>query len=413
MKFEITKEDKTSRARLGKVTTKHGTFNTPIFIPVATTATIRGLDNKDIQELGAEVILSNTYHLHLRPGDELIKRQGKLHKFMNWEKPIVTDSGGFQAFSLGFAVEHQVGKIANNYLEIKNQKPKTKKSTLELTGSKIDMQTDHKKFAYVDDNGVSFRDPIHGHKIRLTPKISMEIQSNLGSDIIFAFDECTSPLSDKAYTTLALKRTHEWAKLSLKYHNKNQALFGIVQGSNYKDLRIKSAKFIGKLPFDGFGIGGSLGKSKEDMHNILDWTIPLLPKNKPRHLLGIGAVEDLFNAVERGIDMFDCVAPTRWARRGHIYITPKEGGTKENKFRFHIENKKYENDKRPLDKTCNCYACKNHSRAYLRHLFKSGELTYFRLSSIHNLNFLLRLMEEIRKAIKEDRFKKLKKEWLG
>jgi len=399
MKFEIIKEDKTSRARLGKITTKHGSFNTPIFIPVATAATLRALDNRDIEELGAEAILANTYHLHLRPGDDLIKQQGKLHKFMNWQKPIVTDSGGFQAFSLGFAVEHQVGKIADNYLDINNKK--------------IDKQTDHKKFAHIDDKGVSFRDPIHGHKIKLTPKRSMEIQSNLGSDIIFAFDECTSPLSDKAYTAKALKRTHDWAKQSLKYHNKDQALFGIVQGGKYKDLRKKSAKFIGKLPFQGFGIGGSLGSSKEDMHNILDWTIPLLPKNKPKHLLGIGTVEDLFNAVERGIDMFDCVAPTRWARRGHVYITPEAGGTKKNKFRFNIENKIYEHDKKPIDKTCNCYACKNHSRSYLRHLFKASELTYFRLSSIHNLNFILRLMEKIRESIKENKFKKLKKEWLG
>jgi queuine tRNA-ribosyltransferase/7-cyano-7-deazaguanine tRNA-ribosyltransferase len=396
--FKITSKDK--NARTGIIKTKHGSFQTPIFIPVATTAAIRAVDNKDIEELGAEVILSNTYHLHLRPGDEIIKKLGKLHKFMDWKKPIVTDSGGFQAFSLGFAVEHNVGKIANNYLDFSNRKHQK-------------VTKEQKKFAHIDDKGVSFRDPIHGHKLKLTPKSSMDIQSNLGSDIIFAFDECTSPLSDKAYTKKALKRTHDWAKQCLKYYNKNQALFGIIQGGKYKDLRIKSAKFIGKLPFQGFGIGGSLGSSKEDMHNILDWTIPLLPKNKPKHLLGIGAVEDIFNAVERGIDMFDCVAPTRWARRGHVYLTPEAGGTKENKFRFNIENNRFKEDKKPIDKTCNCYACKHHSRAYLRHLSKASELTYFRLASIHNLNFLLRLMEKIRHSIKEKTFKKLKKEWLG
>ncbi len=398
MKFEILKKDKSSRARIGKIITKRGSFETPAFIPVATAATIRALDNDDIKKLGSGVVLANTYHLHLRPGDKIIKKLGGLHKFMNWDKPIVTDSGGFQAFSLGFAIEHNVGKIANNYLDITSKKHK---------------HVNHKKFAHIDDKGVSFRDPIHGHKLKLTPKSSMEIQSNLGSDIIFAFDECTSPLSNKTYTAKALQRTHRWAKECLKYYNKQQALFGIVQGGEYKDLRIKSAKFMAKLPFDGFGIGGSLGKSKDDMHNILKWTIPLLPKNKPRHLLGIGAVEDLFNAVERGIDMFDCVAPTRWARRGHVYITPKAQGTKKNKFRFNIENKRYETDKKPIDKTCNCYACKNHSRAYLRHLFKASELTYFRLASIHNLNFILRLMENIRNSIKENNFKKLKKEWLG
>jgi len=396
--FKIIKEDKNSRARLGIIKTKHGSFQTPIFIPVATAATLRALDNRDIEELKAEVILANTYHLHLRPGDELIKKFGSLHKFMNWDKPIVTDSGGFQAFSLGFAIEHNVGKIANNYLDFANKKRTN--------------TADNKKFAHVDDTGVSFRDPIHGHKIKLTPKKSMKIQSNLNSDIIFAFDECTSPLSNKEYTETALKRTHNWAKQCLKYYDKKQALFGIVQGGEYKDLRIKSAKFMAKLPFSGFGIGGSLGKSKDDMHNILDWTIPLLPKNKPRHLLGIGAVEDIFNSVERGIDMFDCVAPTRWARRGHVYITPEAGGAKKNKFRFNIENKKFETDKKPIDKTCNCYACKNHSRAYLRHLFKASELTYFRLASIHNLNFILRLMDKIRTSIKENNFKKLKKHWL-
>jgi queuine tRNA-ribosyltransferase/7-cyano-7-deazaguanine tRNA-ribosyltransferase len=397
MKFEIIKKDNHSRARIGKIKTKRGSFLTPAFIPVATAATIRALDNRDIDELGASVVLANTYHLHLRPGDLLIKKFGGLHGFMNWDKPIVTDSGGFQAFSLGFAIEHNVGKIADHYLDFANKKIS---------------KAEHNKFAHVDDKGVSFRDPIHGHKLKLTAKKSMEIQGNLGSDIIFAFDECTSPLSSKKYTLEALKRTHKWALECLKYYDKKQALFGIVQGGMFKDLRIKSAKFIGKLAFSGFGIGGSLGKSKDDMHKILEWVIPLLPKAKPRHLLGIGAVEDLFNSVERGVDMFDCVAPTRWARRGHLYITPSAGGNVKNKFRFNIANKRFESDKKPIGKTCKCYACKNHSRAYLRHLFKSSELTYFRLASIHNLNFILRLMEKIRDSIKHNRFKKLKKEWL-
>jgi queuine tRNA-ribosyltransferase/7-cyano-7-deazaguanine tRNA-ribosyltransferase len=399
-KFKVIKKDKKSKARLGVVETNHGSFETPYFIPVATTATIRALDNKDIQELGASIILSNTYHLHLRPGDKLIKKLKGLHKFMNWDKPIITDSGGFQAFSLGYAVEHQVGKIANHYLDLSNKKHQK-------------AYEKEKKFAKVDETGVTFKDPISGERRRFTPKISMDIQSNLGSDIIFAFDECTSPLSSKTYTSIALDRTHRWALQCLKYYDKKQALFGIVQGGEYKDLRLKSAKFMGKLNFDGFGIGGSLGKSKDDMHNILDWTIPFLPDSKPRHLLGIGAVEDLFEAVSRGIDMFDCVAPTRWARRGHVYITPSGGGNVANKFRFNIENKRFESDKKPIDKTCNCYACKNHSRAYLRHLFKASELTYFRLASIHNLNFILRLMEKIRESIKKGTFNKLKKEWLS
>ncbi len=394
MKFEVIKEDKNSRARIGKIRTRHGSFETPIFIPVATAATIRALDNKDIDKLGASVVLANTYHLHLRPGDVVIKKLGGLRKFMNWNKPIITDSGGFQAFSLGFGMEHNIGKIAyfpENDFKIEKRD----------------------KLANVDDSGVTFRNPIHGNRIKLTPKKSMEIQSNLGSDIIFAFDECTSPLSSKKYTLEALKRTHKWALECLKYYNKKQALFGIVQGGMYRDLRIKSARFISNQDFDGFGIGGSLGKSKKDMHKILEWVISLLPNNKPRHLLGIGAVEDLFNSVERGVDMFDCVAPTRWARRGHLYITPPSGGNVKNKFRLNIANKRFENDKKPIDKTCDCYACKNHSRVYLRHLFKSSELTYFRLASLHNLNFILKLMENIRCSIKEGSFKKLKKGWLS
>jgi len=396
MNFKITRKSKKSRT--GIITTAHGSFETPVFIPVATAATLRALDNRDIEELGAQVILANTYHLHLRPGDKLIKKMGGLHKFMNWHKPIVTDSGGFQAFSLGFGIEHNVGKIADNYLDMINRKP--------------DKNVKSEKFAFVDEEGVSFRDPIHGKKLKLTPKVSMDIQKNLGSDIIFAFDECTSPLSSKKYTAEALVRTHRWALECLKHYDKKQALFGIVQGGEYKDLRVKSAKFIAKQKFDGFGIGGSLGKSKEDMFKIIDWVIPFLPENKPRHLLGIGAVEDLFQAVERGVDMFDCVAPTRWARRGHLYISPSAGGTKENKFRFNIERNEHEDDSKPIDKTCNCYACKHHTRAYLRHLFKSSELTYFRLASLHNLKFLMKLMEKIRESIKQDKFKELKKEWL-
>ncbi|HLC96715.1 MAG TPA: tRNA guanosine(34) transglycosylase Tgt [Candidatus Nanoarchaeia archaeon] len=394
--FKIKKQS--GKARLGIVTTSHGSFETPAFTPVATTATIRGLDNRDIEALKPGIILANAYHLHLRPGDKIIKKLGGLHKFMNWDKTIITDSGGFQAFSLGFAVEHGVGKIAENYLDFSNKNHIKKLK--------------EKKFAQVDDTGVTFKDPINGDIRRLTPKISMEIQSNLGSDIIFAFDECTSPLSSKSYTAEALDRTHTWAEECLKHYNKKQALFGIVQGGEYQDLRIKSAKFIGDLPFRGFGIGGSLGKSKKDMHNILGWTIPLLPDSKPRHLLGIGAVEDIFEAVERGIDMFDCVAPTRWARRGHLYVSPEAGGSIHNKFRLNIENKKYEADKSPIDKTCSCYACRNHTRAYLRHLFRASELTYFRLASLHNLTFILNLMESIRTSIKENKFKKLKNKWL-
>lgn len=395
MKFKIIHEN--NNLRLGIVKTKHGSFKTPVFVPVATLASVRGLDNRDIKELKAEVILANTYHLFLRPGDKLIKELGGLHKFMNFNGPIITDSGGFQVFSLGFGMEHGVGKIANNIF---------------LEGF-INKRFKGERWAKVNDCGVLFKNPISGNKIKLTPKKSMEIQSNLGSDIIFAFDECTSPLSDKEYTAKALRRTHRWAEECLRYYNKEQALFGIVQGGEYKDLRLKSAKFIGSMPFDGFGIGGSLGKSKRDMLNILEWVIPLLPKEKPRHLLGIGSVEDIFESVERGIDMFDCVTPTRWARRGRLFITPKSGGNIKNKFRFNIGNAKFKKDTLPIDENCDCYVCKTYSRAYLRHLYISQELSYFRLASYHNIYFILKLMSIIRDSIKKNYFSELKKEWLN
>ena len=393
--FKITDEDK--KARAGVVTTEHGKFKTPCFVPVATAATVRALDNRDLKELKTEVTLANTYHLHLRPGDELIKKLGGLHKFMNWDKPIITDSGGFQAFSLGFGMEHGIGKIGSVFT---NKKSSIKNKT-------------NKKQAEVDNFGVTFKSPINGDKIKLTAKKSMEIQSNLGADIIMAFDECTSPLSDYEYTKRALRRTHDWALECLRYRDKKQALFGIVQGGAYKELRIKSSKFINGLDFEGHAIGGSLGKDKKDMHNILEWCVSLLNREKPVHLLGIGAVEDLFNSVERGIDMFDCVAPTRWARRGYLYVGPAERGNKKNKFRINIKKGKFKEDEKAIDKECKCYTCKNHSRAYLRHLFLANELLYFRLASLHNVNFILRLMDKIRESIKEGDFKRLKKEWLS
>ena len=402
--FKIINEDKKTRARIGIVRTVHGNFKTPCFVPVATAATVRALDNRDLKELKAEVTLANTYHLHLRPGDKLIKKLGGLHKFMNWGKPIITDSGGFQAFSLGFGMEHGIGKIGsiftNKKINLKNK-----------TNNKKDNKNN--KLAEVDNFGVTFKSPFTGEKIRLTPQKSMEIQSNLGADIIMAFDECTSPLSGYEYTKRALRRTHDWALECLKYKDEKQALFGIVQGGAYKELRIRSSKFINNQDFEGHASGGSLGKDKRDMHNILEWCIPLLNKEKPVHLLGIGAVEDLFESVERGIDMFDCVAPTRWARRGYLYISPAEKGNKKNKFRINISRGRFKEDKKQVDRNCDCYLCRNYSRAYLRHLFVANELLYFRLASLHNVNFILRVMDEIRESIKDGCFKRLKREWVG
>lgn len=400
MNFQIYEKD--GMARTGIVETRSGSFNVPAFIPVATSGAVRALDGRDLESMGAEVVFANTYHLYLRPGDELVKRMGGLHKFMNFDKPIITDSGGFQVFSLGYGMEHGVGKIADNiFLEGMNVEEMVKANK---KGN---------KWARVDEDGVTFKNPLSGEIVRLTPQKSMEIQSNLDSDIIFAFDECTSPLSDKEYTAEALERTHKWEEECLESYNREQELFGIVQGGEYRNLRERSAKFVAQKDFAGYGVGGSLGKSKVDMHSILEWVIPHLPEEKPRHLLGIGAVEDMFNSVERGIDMFDCVAPTRWARRGHLYVSPEEGGNAENKFRINIRNAQFKEDERPIDRSCNCFVCRDYSRAYLKHLHNAEELTYFRLSSYHNVNFLLRLMEKIRDSINRGYFQELKKEWLG
>lgn len=378
--FKIIKKDKHSLARLGEISTPHGKIKTPAFIPVGTQATVKGLTPEELKELGAEIILANTYHLFLRPGDKVIKKLGGLHKFMNWEGPVMTDSGGFQVFSLGFGLEHGVGKIANIFPE---------ETSLGLRKSK-----DKKSLAAIDNNGVSFKSHLDGSRQRLTPEKSIKIQENLGADIILAFDECTSPLATKNYTRIALRRTHNWAIRCLKVKKRrDQALFGIVQGGEYKDLREESAKFISSLPFDGFAIGGSLGKSKKDMHRVLEWTIPFLDESRPRHLLGIGEPEDLFEGIERGIDLFDCVIPTRLARNNTLLT--KKG-------RINIINQKFITDKKPIEGDCQCYTCQNFTRAYLNHLFKANEILAARLATIHNLYFVLNLVKGIRESIKNN-----------
>ena len=401
MFFRINSELKRSKARTGIIKTEHGVIHTPAFTPVATAASVRGLDQRDMESLGAEVLLANTYHLHLRPGDNVIKKLGGLHKFMSWNKPLFTDSGGFQVFSLGFGREHGISKIGTFF-------PGKRKFSI---GEKRD------KLATVDDNGVTFKAHYSGKLMHLDPKKSIEIQQNLGADIIFAFDECTSPFSDYGYTKKSMERTHKWALESLKQHRKKakktkQALYGIIQGGEYKDLRLESGKFIASLDFDGIAVGGSLGRSKKDMLKILGWVMPLLPKNKPRHLLGIGGIDDIFNTVEKGIDSFDCVYPTRIARRGTLLLTQKGGGNLKNKFRLNIDNARYKIDKNPIDKNCSCMTCKSYSRAYLNHLYRTKELTYFKLASLHNVHFILRLMEKIRESIDNNSFYKLKKAWL-
>ena len=392
-KFKVIKEAETSRARVGVIKTQCGCIDTPYFVPVATLASVRALGSDDLAGMNAQCVLANAYYLHLKPGDDVIKKLGGLHRFMAFDQPIFTDSAGFQAFSLGFGREHNISKIGSIFPEGRETRDKRENLTK------------------ITDAGIHFKSPYQGIWRFLDAKTSMQIQSNLGSDIIMAFDECTSPLSDYDYTKKAMERTHEWANLSLQYHDEEQAIYGIIQGGWFEDLRYESTEFITSLPFDGIAIGGSLGNSKSDMHQVLEWVIPHLDK-RPRHLLGIGEIEDVFECVERGIDTFDCVAPTRLARRGNVLISPESGGEPNNKFRISIKSPQYKEDERPIDPGCPCPTCQRYSRAYLRHLYTVNELSYFRLASVHNLQFMLRLMEQIRASINNGTFARLKQKWL-
>jgi len=390
--FQVKEQD--DKARAGILTVKNGTVKTPALMPVATKATVKTLSSDDLQEMGVQLCICNTYHLMLQPTANVIEKIGGLHRFMNWEKPIVTDSGGFQAFSLGFGKEHAVGKLYFPGEAYAQGKPQGK------------------SIAKIDDKGISFRSIYDNSRQYLTPEKSIRIQEQLGADIILVLDECTSPLSDKLYTANSMERTHRWAQQCLDAHTTDQALFGIVQGGHWQDLREQSAHYIGSLPFDGFAIGGSLGKSKQDMYHVLDWVIPHLPDVKPRHLLGIGVVEDIFASVERGIDLFDCVSPTRIARSGFAHLRPPIG-TKKNKFRYKLKSSRYITDTKPIDPNCSCKVCTQYSRAYVYHLLKTEELLGYTLISYHNLFFMLELMREIRQAIQEGTFVTLKKTWMG
>jgi queuine tRNA-ribosyltransferase len=342
--FEFHITAKSQRARTGVFATPHGDLRTPVFAPVGTQATVKTLTPEHLKEINASLVLSNTYHLYLRPGDELVRDMGGLHQFMQWQRPMLTDSGGFQVFSLA-----QTRKI--------------------------------------DDDGVTFKSHIDGSTHRFTPEKSIAIQENLGADIIMAFDECSDP-NDHAYTKLAMERTHRWAERSFKAKTRpDQALFAIVQGGVQTDLRAESATFIASLDAPGIAIGGlSVGETKDEMHTMLDVVTPLLPENKPRYLMGVGTPEDLINGVRRGVDIFDCVLPTRLARH-HSAFAP-EG-------RLNLMNATFARDERPIDETCDCYTCKTFTRAYIRHLIVAKELLAGTLISIHNLRALIRLMEEI------------------
>lgn len=362
IKYKLVKEDSRSMARLGVITTPHSTFETPIFMPVGTQATVKGMSPEELKACGAQIILGNTYHLWNQPGHKIVEEAGGLHKFMNWDRSILTDSGGFQVFSLA-------------------------------------------KIRDIKEEGVTFRHHKSGAKLFLSPEIAMEIQNSLGSDIMMSFDECPPYPATRDYMEKSVERTIRWAKRGLEAHkNKDtQGLFGIVQGGIYKDIRLHCAEELTKLPFDGFSVGGlSVGEPKVLQNEVLSYTTPVLPKDKPRYLMGVGSPGAILDGVERGIDMFDCVLPTRIARHGTAMTSCG---------RLLLKNKEFERDFTPLDPECDCYTCKNYTKAYLRHLIKADETFGQRLISIHNTAFLLNLMKNIRTAIKEDRFLEFKEEF--
>lgn len=411
LSYEILKQDKETHARLGLIRTRRGDIITPYLVPVATLASVRALGSDDLALLGVQCALANTYHLHLKPGDELIRKLGGLHRFMNFPGPLFSDSGGFQAFSMGFGREHNISKIGNIFPQETECHETSHMSLRERKKTGQTKDAKNENLTRITDEGISFKSMTDGAWHFLDAETSMRIQSNLNSDIIMAFDECTSPLSDYDYTKKAMHRTHDWAVQSLHHHDKSQALYGIIQGGWFEDLRRESTRFIASQSFDGIAVGGSLGNCKQDMHQVLDWVVPMLD-DRPRHLLGIGEIDDIFEGVQRGIDTFDCVSPTRIARRGSLFVSPKAGGCPENKFRINIKAAKYRDDELPVDPNCQCPTCRSYSRAYLRHLYDAGELSYFRLASLHNLYFMLRLMEEIRESIRAENFMKLKNKWL-
>lgn len=388
LKFTIQKKLDGTLARAGVIETAHGEIKTPAFVVVGTKATVKALTAEQIRSLESQVVLANTYHLYLQPGEDIVAKGGGFGPFMDWHGPTMTDSGGFQAFSLGAAFGTAVSKIA--------------------TGEAVsDVSAHSGQLAKVSDEGVTFKSHLDGSKHLFTPESSMEIQWKLGADMIFAFDECTSPTAPYEYQQKSLARTYEWAKRSLARHEeldteKQQSIFGVVQGGRFKELREEAARTIGALDFDGFGIGGSF--TKEDIGTAVGWVNAILPEDKPRHLLGIGEPLDLFNAVEAGCDLFDCIAPTRMGRHGTLHTSSG---------RINIRNAKFVDQFVPIEEGCTCYTCQHHTRAYIAHLFRGDEMTAATLASIHNLHFILRLVESIRASILDDSFHEYKQAFLA
>lgn len=395
--FTILKKAKQGLARVGVIHTPHGDLETPAFIVVGTKATVKSLTMEQVKTIGAQAVLSNTYHLYLAPGDEIVRDAGGLGTFMDWDGPTFTDSGGFQVFSLGVAYGKGIGKVAKEEEHAE------------------DTDTEHDQLAKVDDEGVTFKSHRDGSSHRFTPERSIQIQHNIGADIIVAFDECTSPHEPHEKQKISLDRTHAWAIRSLAEHKRllsesvtktvgtiPAALYGVVQGGKYQDLREEAARTIGAMDFDGFGIGGSFGK--DDIGTAVTWVNSILPEDKPRHLLGIGEPIDFFYGIEAGVDTFDCVSPTRLGRNGSLYT--KDG-------KLNINNAKFVRDLTPVESDCPCYTCTHYTRAYLAHLFREGEMLGAALGSIHNLHFAVNLVHDIRQSILDDRYDAFKESVLS
>jgi tRNA-guanine transglycosylase len=376
MKFKILKKSKVSNARLGFLETPNGVVETPSYVPVATQATVKTLTSEQVEETKSQLLISNTFWLHLRPGEDIVKKAGGLHNFMHWKRPLMTDSGGYQVFSLGFGKD----------LGITSKIPKKDE------GSQI-MQGRQPQSLKIQGDGVVFQSPIDGKQLFIGPKESIRIQEKIGADIIFAFDECPPPAAEKEYIKKSLLKTHEWAKICLKVKkNNDQALYGIVQGSRFKDLRIESAQFIGGLDFDGFGIGGEFGVDKKEMSQMLHWVNTELPEKKPRHLLGVGALDDLEMVIKSGVDTFDCTIPTHYARRGLAFTS---------QGRLDLRKALFLKKRETLDRECTCKVCLSYTKDYLSHLVRAGEITALSLLAHHNLWFFNTRVEELREKIKK------------
>jgi len=396
--FEITGRDEKSLARVGTISTPHGQIQTPAFIPVGTKATVKSVLPESMRDLGAQALLANAYHLYLQPGTDILDEAGGLAKFMNWDGPTITDSGGFQVLSLGVGFKKVLAMDA-----------KTFRSDEVIAGNK-------ERLAHVDDEGVTFKSHLDGSMHRFTPEISMQVQHQIGADIMFAFDECTTLHNTRRYQEVAMQRTYNWGLRCLDEHKRltdersdkpYQALFGVIQGAQYEDLRKKAATDFGAMEssgisYDGFGIGGAL--DKDSLGTIVKWVNEILPENKPKHLLGIGAPEDLFVGVENGIDTFDCVLASRIARTSAVYTM--EG-------RFNLSNAAYKRDFNPIDDECDCYTCTHYTRAYLHHVFRGKEIIAATLATIHNERYIVRLVDQMRQALLDGNFKDMKADFLG